>query len=285
MTTAVLLPRPLPRPLEATPMPAQDDDQPAIVDPATAALELQAAVDQLTKPSLHRLNRGEPAPGSDEWQQIADDKALEQASWNRLSEAYRLRDTQVARQALDVVDLIARRRAARTVPTVELPSLLHQLQDAIPNGGDSGHSSPGTGAARSPLALTALDFVSEVASLTRFRGLAGSPFLAAHVDAWCAETCDDETQVVRAAELTSAWPERARAVLEPAKHWTMPGACPDCGNTTAYVVQDGDTVRRPALTLDTAVQPPAARCLRCPARWVGEAQLHQLNRVLTEARG
>lgn len=281
MTAALLLPRPLPRSPEAASMSSPTDQA---VDPATAALELQAAIDQLTRPTLHRLNRGEPAPGSDEWQQIADDRALEQASWNRLSEAYRLRDTQVARQALDVIDLIARRRTARTVPTIEVPALLDQLQDAIPNGGDTGHSSPGTGAARSPLALAALDFLTELATVTGFRGPASSPALRAHLTVWCSKVCDDDTQTVPAAERAAGWPDRARAVLDPEKHWTMPGACPDCGNRTAYVARDGETVRTPALALDTSATPPTARCLRCPARWVGEAQLQQLNRVLQEAQ-
>lgn len=282
--TAALLPRPLPGPLEAPHMSAPHTDTEQTVTPAMAAVELQVAVDQLTKPTLHRLNRAEPVPGSDEHQQIVDDRDLEQASWNRLSEAYRLRDTSIAYAALETIDLIERRRRARTVPTVEVPPLLRQLQDAIPNGSDSGHSSGGTGAARSPLALSALDFVTAVAEATGFRGPASSPTLGAHLTSWCSKACDDETQVLGAAEVAVGWPDRARAVLDPENHWTIPGACPDCGNTTAYVVQDGDTVRRPTLNLDTSATPQRARCLRCPARWVGESQLQQLNRVLAEAR-
>jgi len=193
-----------------------------------------------------------------------------------------LRDTQVARDALDVSDLIARRRTARTVPTVEVPPPLLQLQHAVPNGSDTGHSSPGTGAARSPLTLTAPDVVSEIAAATGFRGPASSPNLAAHLAAWCVKVCGDETQVVHAAQLAAGWPDRARAVLDPVKHRTMPGACPGCGNRVAYTHRDGEVVRAPAIALDTTSRPTTARCLRCPARWVGEAQLQQLNRVLNE---
>lgn len=264
-------------------MSAPHTDTEQTVDPATAALELQVAVDQLTKPTLQRLNRDEPAPGSDAWQQLADDRDLEQASWNRLSEAYRLRDTSIAHAALDTIGLIHRRRHARTVAAVAVPALLQQLQDEIPNGSDSAHSAGGSGAARSPLALAALDLVTEVATVTRYRPGPGLTLIE-HVGAWCAAVCADETQLPRAVEVAAGWPDRARAVLDPENHWTIPGACPDCGHTTAYVAQDGDTVRRPTLTLDTSSTPQRARCLRCPARWVGESQLQQLNRVLAEAR-
>lgn len=273
---ASLLPRLLPGSTEVSPIPSPSPG----LGPDEALLLLQATVDQLTRPTVVRLHRDIPAPGSDAWQQAHDDRELATDRWHAVAAAALAQDLTAARSALRDLEVLQRRHAARSAPTVPVPSLLTQLQAEIPNGGDSGHSAPGTGATRSPLALSALDLAAAIAATTGFRGAPSSPGLVRHVQAWCASVSGDRARVVAAASAAAGWPDQARAVLTPARRWTAPGQCPDCGKAVAHVEQDGESVRVPAIEFDR--EQGTARCRRCPARWDTEAQLHQLAKVLID---
>lgn len=251
-------------------------------DPFTAGVRLQAAIDQLTQPTVVDLDR-DPLPGTDAWQQQRDDQDLLADHWASLRQAATVEDLPAVTADLDVIRGVHRRQAARQTPTVTVPALLDQLQDAVHGSNNTDHGAPSAGSARSPLALAALDLLTEINNVA---GIRTSPhphrteISSDILRAWCQQVCNDETQVVQAAVAAADWPDRIRTLLDPPKRWTAPGACPDCGKTTAYVEQDGETVRRPTLEFDPAAG--TARCLRCPARWEGEAQLRQLNKALTE---
>lgn len=257
----------------------QHDTAPQQLDPFTAGVQLQVVVDQLTQPTVVHLDR-DLTPGTDAWQQQCDDQELAEVEWSHIEDAVRERGRIAIRRHLDTIDLIVRRQDAREAPTVQLPPLIHQLQDAVPGSGNTDHGTPSTGSARSPVALAALDLLTEIATTARVPVRATVPGLAEHLREWCDRVCGDETQVVRAAELAAEWPDRARTLLDPPKKWTTPGECPHCGKDTAYTQQDGEQHRRPAIEFDRANA--RARCLCCPARWEGEQQLRQLNKALTE---
>lgn len=253
----------------------QHDTAPQL-DPFTAGVQLQTVVDQLTQPTVHQLDR-DPVPGTDAWQQQRRDQTLADELWRTAERATSERNLPAARQALDRIRLVQQRQAARDTPTVTIPSLLHQLQAAIPTGNETGSSGSSPAGSRSPIAVAALDLLTEI---ERTIGAARGADLAGQLRPWCDRVCNDETQVVRAAELAADWPDRIRTLLDPPTRWTMPGACPACGKTTSYVDQDGEQVRRPAIEFDPKAG--RARCLRCPARWDGEQALRQLSKALTE---
>lgn len=245
--------------LPRRPLPVTEHDQP---DPFTAGVQLQAAIDQLTQPTVVDLDR-DPVPGTDAWQQQRDDQALERNLYEQLATAANGQHLPLARDVLRDLELLERRRAARQAPTVTVPSLLQQLQDAVPGSGNTDHGAPSAGSTRSPLALAALDLLTEIARTAGVRAGNGSPAFTDQLRAWAERACGDETQVVQAAVTAADWPDRARTLLDPPKRWTAPGACPDCGKNTAYVRQDGEVVRRPAIEFDRTSG--TARCLRCPA--------------------
>jgi hypothetical protein len=255
----------------------QLDTAPQQLDPFTAGVQLQVVVDQLTQPTVVHLDR-DLTPGTDAWQQQRDDQALVDDAWQRLAAAVQDRDRSAFGQACATLDLTHRRIAARETPTVTLPPLIHQLQDAVAGSGNTDHGTPSTGATRSPVALGAVDLLAEIGQT--IGAPTGTPVLRDRLRVWAWRVLNDETQVVRAAELAADWPDRARNLLDPPKKWTTPGACPQCGKDTAYTQQDGEQHRRPAIEFDRANA--RARCLCCPARWEGEQQLRQLNKALTE---
>lgn len=258
----------------------QHDTAPQQLDPFTAGVQLQVVVDQLTQPTVVHLDR-DLTPGTDAWQQQRDDQAVAEQAWTDIRHAadVDVEDLARVRRHVDTLTLIARRQDARETPTVQLPPLIHQLQDAVAGSGNTDHGTPSAGSTRSPVALATVDLLTEIGNVVGARSGTASTLLD-RLRVWSWRVLNDETQVVRAAELAADWPDRGRTLLDPPKRWTTPGECPQCGKDTAYTQQDGEQHRRPAIEFDRANA--RARCLCCPARWEGEQQLHQLNKALTE---
>lgn len=262
-----------------------DPDQQHELDPATATLQLQLAVDALTQPGSITLDRDQPAPDTAAGRLRAElDRTRDQLRGD-LERARRAKNPAAARRAIDRLARHSEHRAAVEATSAATPSLLDQLLDAIPGSGNSDH---GTGSVaahrRSALAFDALDVVTRIRDVVLGRRTNTGP-TTAQVLAWRDTVLTDPDtapdRLAWAALTAQAWVDDGWAVLNPQPRWTLPGACPECGNTTAYVDDAGDRVRRPAIQFDRATA--SARCLCCPhGRWRGEAQLKQLAKVLVE---
>ena len=241
---------------------------PATDDP-TAALALQAAKDQLTRPEHVHLDRADPDRDDLAAQQLVQDRATDlELRCRHTAHLTAGRHAQATRTLTRLRDHRARLSAA-TSATATTPSLLSQLRDAVTSTQGAGNAA--RGARRAPIGLAAAELLHTVQRAIRSDGAD----LAADVRAWA------PADITAAATLAGAWVEQARVLLHPPRRWTHPGACPDCGHTTASVLDDtGQHVRRPALELDTVTG--RARCLCCPARWTTIPQLRQLARVLEQ---
>lgn len=261
------------------------DDAP---DLGNAQLRLDTAVQQLIQPGREQLDRDSeitsPAAREAATEERREHKATLDAAWARLRHAQAQRADAVTKPAAaaaaraahaelrTIADLTTRQTAreqARTARHADLPSLLDQLLDAIPGGGDTDHGKGPTGAHRAALAFAALDLITDI---QRTIGAQHRNALTADLRAWTERAvhwrASDPARLLAAATAAEGWVETGRAILTPPKRWTLYGACPACGARTAHV-QDGDElVRRPALELDRATV--SARCLRCGTRWASD---------------
>lgn len=254
-----------------------------------ARLRLDAAVRELTEPTIEKLDRDDPLVDSRAAQQTRDvrrqaaiDDEYEQRLVARHAALLSRKHHPQARHVLAA--LIAHRQQRndldqqRAAHEAEVPSLLDQVREAVESSSGGGTSSAGPN--RSPIGLGAAELLH---TIERYTAAPRDIYLPAHVQAWAAARggvpgVDDVTPAAQHAE---QWVEQARAILTPPKRWTHPGACPACGKTTAYVADEtGQQVRRPALELNRA--DASARCLRCGATWKGEGQLRSLARVLED---
>ncbi|QJY46668.1 DUF7340 domain-containing protein [Pseudonocardia broussonetiae] len=255
-----------------------EPEQAAPVDVDAAHLALDAAITQLVQPSTEKVDRADGLIDSQVAQQRAEERATTAELQRRLA-GHRAAGQQmqahlVMRQLRDHRRRVVKRRTNGRATTAVVPSLLVQLRSEIGASSNTG-AGGSAGPYRSIIAIPATELHAEIQRTTH--APRGALDLRPHVTRWAATTTD----LVHAATKASAWVEQIRTLLNPPKRWHHPGACPDCGQATAHVVDtSGDLVRRPAIEFDR--DRGRARCLRCPAHWDTEAQLHQLARVLVE---
>ena len=248
-----------------------------------ARLRLDAAVRELTEPTVEKLDRVDRVLDSLAAAQTREDREIDRGL--TATHARLLRAGHAAQAATVMSRLLAHRRhvadrtARQDTTTAEVPALLDLILDAVQSTGGS-NGAGGAGVHAAPIGLGAAELVHTIERYTVApRGI----YLPSHVQAWAAArgAVPDVDDVTPAAQHAEEWVAQARAILTPPKRWTHPGACPACGKTTAYVADEsGQQVRRPALELNRA--DASARCLRCSARWQGEGQLRSLARVLED---
>ena len=141
---------------------------------------------------------------------------------------------------------IEQRRIAEAV----VPSLLDRLMEAVHGSGGSNGAS-GAGAHRSPIGLAAAELLAEIRRCTSWRPDQldddGRPItLSFTVRAWAAIHPDDLFTV----ELVEMWVATGRAIIEPPRMAEARAACPNCGTRHVYVVEDGERVRRAAISIN-----------------------------------
>lgn len=192
-----------------------------------------------------------------------------------------------------------------------LPPLLERLLDAVPASSDTGNA-PSAGATRSIIGVAATDLVAHIDLTTRWGRTAGDPAradvvrrtpvalvggrtgydvrpardLPRQLRRWAARApwwrAAHPAYLIDAAPVATWWVEQARAVLQPSRPLTRPGACPACGTRTVLVDDDtGERVQRYALLVEPASG--VTRCLACRASWP-LAQWQHLARVLEQDR-
>lgn len=248
--------------------PQHDDAVPDAVPDAlaqiAALLRIEVAVDQLTRPETHQLDR-DHAAARRQLDELNRAHVLHiRVLRARYRDAHDRGHADGADRALCGMRYVGeqhRRRRARlaaglTPTTAQLPPLLDQLQAAIANSGDTGRSPGGPAAHRSPVGLAALAIVTD---MQRHVGARRREHLHDGLVTWA--RCPDRT--ADDAELAEHWVEHARAVLQPNPTGTrgLRGRCPACGRSAVSVPDDtGELVHRNALQVDHTT---AVHCLGC----------------------
>lgn len=161
--------------------------------------------------------------------------------------------------------------------------LLSQLRAAIRPGMEQGGGA--SGGRPAPLAVNALDLYLDIERTTHtFYWLHYSPAgdrqsLEAMIQSWAATASAKEQTTKEALKLIGGWVARIRALFDPGKSIELQGACPaeDCGARYYYQEDDGERIRKRALTAHPAAARPFAVCGACGARWEGSLQLQALS--------
>ncbi|MCC3276389.1 hypothetical protein LJ753_10960 [Arthrobacter sp. zg-Y20] len=167
--------------------------------------------------------------------------------------------------------------------------LLSQLRAAIRPGMEQGGGA--SGGRPAPLAVNALDLYLDIERTTHtFYWLHYSPggdrqSLEAMIQSWAATASAKEQTTKEALKMIGGWVTRIRALFDPGKSIELQGACPAEGCGARYYCQedDGEKIRKPALTAHPAAARPFAVCGACGARWEGELQLNVLATLMQTA--
>lgn len=253
----------------------QHDTAPQL-DPFTAGIQLQVAVEQLTQPGTVNLDRDIPLPGTDAWQLMADDRDLEADLRHRIDTAP---DREQRGAAVRNLLLLQHRRAARTAPASTLPPLLEQLHDAVHSSTSTGGGPAKAAAHRSPIGLDAAALLADVQRTTGAGNTTPAVLIRA-VREWAGQlTADDPEPLVTAAEKAQRWADTGYELLNPSRRLDLVNACPACGKRRADTEKDGEIVQRAALELNLTTK--TVRCLCCRELW-REHQLDLLRRVLDQ---
>lgn len=151
---------------------------------------------------------------------------------------------------------IEQRRVAEAV----VPSLLDRLLEAVHGSGGS-NGANGAGAHRSPIGLAAAELLADIGAAIAWQR--DRP-LADRLRAWAAvpyETADQDAQLVE------AWVTTGRAIIEPPRMSEARAACPNCGTRHVTVIEDGERVRKAAISIN--LTDGYAVCLNraCGTRW------------------
>ena len=160
--------------------------------------------------------------------------------------------------------------------------LLTQLRSAIRPGMEQGGGA--SGGRPAPLAVNALDLYLDIERTTQtFYWLHYSPggdrqSLEAMIQSWAATASAKEQTTKEALKMIGGWITRIRALFDPGKSIELQGACPAKGCGARYYCQedDGEKIRKPALTAHPAAGRPFAVCGVCGTRWSSEEALADL---------
>lgn len=149
---------------------------------------------------------------------------------------------------------IEQRRTAEAV----VPSLLDRLHDAVQSTQGGGGASAGVH--RAPIGLAAAELLAEIRREIGQR----DGDLDAHLRAWKPDGSDDLDD---AACMVAAWVQDGRAIIEPPRMSEARAACPNCGTRYVYVDEDGERVRKAAISIN--LTDGYAQCLNraCGTRW------------------
>lgn len=171
---------------------------------------------------------------------------------------------------------------------ITVNSLLDQLREAVYPGAEKGNNTGGRPAAA---ALNALDLLLEITKTATYywafttRTHITKLTVEGRIKAWAADSRSGEDaadNVKRAARITSKWISQIEALFDPPKQQDIVASCPECGKRWVWIEEDGQKLRRAALTLHPGSGGSSyAECGRCGTKW-GSGQLELLARVISD---
>jgi hypothetical protein len=175
----------------------------------------------------------------------------------------------------------------RTTYPTELALLTQLRQEQGSGSRNAGSGTSGSGS-RSPIALQAVMLWSEIRETlnTRHIALTGrdEPALAPEVKLrnWGVQALKDPDGHAQenCARTTTTWIRAIEGLLHPVPKTEIVGACPapDCGQTHAWTLQDGEYLRNTALTISQG----QVSCAACGTTWAGN-DIHNLAAALQTA--
>lgn len=148
-------------------------------------------------------------------------------------------------------------------------SLFDQLS-LEPASGRRGSAGAGSGS-RSPVAMAALILWTEIRESlhTTLISITGTdaPALTPEtkLELWvnhAARSTDDEVPE-RCLQAVNSWANAIQDLLNPTPNIEINGPCPNCNQTHAWTLNDGERIRNTALTATTA----EAKCRSCHGEW------------------
>lgn len=240
--------------------PDQQPDMPA-------ALRLSVAIDELTQPGIHQLDR-DHAAARDQLRNVnrihVEHIRMLRARHTYATERGNIDGAERALCAMRTAGAIHRRHLRRLHAglrpiTAYLPSLLAQVDEAVHSTNGSGNGS--RGAHRSPLNTTAVELLAAIRRTTRAAD--GQPTYNA-LTAW--QPDDPEAAV----EDARRWVMEARAIVSPARWSEAIRPCPACRNRHVIVTEDGQKIRKAAIQINLTDRYAACIHPSCEAWWPPE---------------
>jgi hypothetical protein len=154
--------------------------------------------------------------------------------------------------------------------------------------------SGGGGGSPAPLALNAWDLyrrIDETATYMYWTNKGDQPLssfkLGARIQYWAARSLVSQEKIDETTKVLAGWVSDIEQLFNPGKTIRIPGKCPDCGKDIYTAVEDGETIRKPALTAHPGTYGTYATCGNCNQRWAGpelnELKLQQMIQEQKEA--
>lgn len=166
------------------------------------------------------------------------------------------------------------------------PSLLNQLRFAMTPGMESGAGGSGSGRP-APLALNAFDLLRKIDETSTHqywtnggRSRLDALSLEKRVQFWATKALASPATEAAALKMIAGWCREIEAMFNPQHRIELRGKCPECGLSHYQVEEDGDLIRKAALTAIPHERGTFASCGNCGASWAGR-QLHVLAEHVT----
>lgn len=225
-----------------------------------AALRLTVAIDQLTQPGHHTLDRN--ATLTAQARTEADTAHLGHCRvlrW-KLTQARDQHDHDRLTGALREAGRRHRaHRASLTAQHAVLPSLLDQLVDAVESTGGSGSASRGVH--RSPLNAAASELITDIARTISCRHFDN------HRSICLRDWAGDFDRDLADAEHAERWVTDARAIIEPARYTEAKAPCPICHTRRVRVIENGEPVIKAAIQVNLTRGHATCIAPGCTGRW------------------
>ena len=171
-----------------------------------------------------------------------------------------------------------------------IPPLIGQLRAAITPGMEQGGGGA-SGGRPAPMALNAFDLLRKIDETSTFQYWTngGTDRLVAisierRIRHWAIQARRAPEPLAEATRMIRGWVQEIEALFNPQKRIELQGKCPACKASHYLVEEDGEQIRKAALTATPAAGGSYAECGKCGARWVGELAMQILAGMLTRSQ-
>lgn len=162
-----------------------------------------------------------------------------------------------------------------------IPPLLGQLRLAMTPGMESGS---GGGSGRpAPMALNAYDLLRRIEETSTYEYWTngGTDRLTAisleqRIRYWAMMARRAPEPLAQATRLVEGWVRDIDALFNPQKRIELKGRCPVCKSSHYLAEEDGEEIRKAALTATPTKYGSFAECGKCKSKWTGEDQMLEL---------